>query len=119
LLQRYGLLALTAASSLVGMVALLPFVRGSTVDAVSAMSSSSAALVLYLGLVCTLFGYAAWNVGLRGLGPTRAVSYTYAIPALAVFMGALFLGEPISVWLAVGGALILTGVAVAQRARGA
>ena len=119
LLQRYGLLALTAASSLVGMVALLPFVRGSTVDAVADMTSSSAMLVLYLGLVCTLFGYAAWNVGLRGLGPTRAVSYTYAIPALAVFMGALFLDEPITVWLAAGGALILAGVALAQRARGA
>jgi drug/metabolite transporter (DMT)-like permease len=58
-------------------------------------------------------------VGLRGLGPTQAVSYTYAIPALAVFIGALFLGEPISAWLAAGGVLILAGVALAQRARGA
>ena len=117
LLQRYGLLALTAASSLVGMLGLVPFVRPSTVDAVAEMSASSASLILYLGVVCTLFGYAAWNVGLRGLGPTRAVSYTYAIPALAVLMGALFLDEPITVWLAVGGALILGGVALAQRSR--
>ena len=117
LLQRYGLLALTAASSLVGMLGLVPFVRASTVDAVAEMSASSASLILYLGVVCTLFGYAAWNVGLRGLGPTRAVSYTYAIPALAVLMGALFLDEPITVWLAVGGALILGGVALAQRSR--
>jgi drug/metabolite transporter (DMT)-like permease len=117
LLQRYGLLALTAASSLVGTFALLPFVRGSTVDAVNEISAGSAALVLYLGFVCTLFGYAAWNVGLRGLGPTRAVSYTYAIPALAVLMGAYFLAEPITVWLAVGGALVLGGIALAQRSR--
>jgi drug/metabolite transporter (DMT)-like permease len=117
LLQRYGLLALTAASSLVGTLALLPFVRGSTVDAVNEISAGSAALVLYLGIVCTLFGYAAWNVGLRGLGPTRAVSYTYAIPALAVLMGAYFLAEPITVWLAVGGALVLGGIALAQRSR--
>ncbi len=81
------------------------------------MSASSLALMLYLGLVATLVGYAAWNVGLRGLGPTRAVSYTYAIPALAVLMGALFLDEPITIWLAVGGALIVGGVALAQRAR--
>ena len=58
-----------------------------------------------------------FDVGLRGLGPTRAVSYTYAIPALAVLMGAFFLDEPITVWLAVGGALILGGVALAQRSR--
>jgi drug/metabolite transporter (DMT)-like permease len=117
LLQRYGLLALTAASSLVGTLALLPFARGSTVDAVVDISAGSAALVLYLGIACTLFGYAAWNVGLRGLGPTRAVSYTYAIPALAVLMGAYFLDEPITVWLAVGGALVLGGIALAQRSR--
>jgi drug/metabolite transporter (DMT)-like permease len=117
LLGRYGLLALTAASSLVGMLGLLPFVRASTVEAVGEMSASSLALMLYLGVVATLVGYAAWNVGLRGLGPTRAVSYTYAIPALAVLMGALFLDEPITIWLAVGGALIVGGVALAQRAR--
>jgi drug/metabolite transporter (DMT)-like permease len=114
LLHRYGLLALTAASSLVGMLGLLPFVRPSTVDAIADMSANSAALILYLGLICTLLGYAAWNVGLRGLGPTRAVSYTYAIPALAVLMGAVFLDEPITIWLAVGGALVLGGVALAQ-----
>jgi drug/metabolite transporter (DMT)-like permease len=117
LLQKHGLLALTAALSLVGMLALLPFVRGSTVEAAVDISASSAALVLYLGVVCTLFGYAAWNVGLRGLGPTRTVSYTYAIPPLAVLMGAAFLGESITVWLAVGGALVLAGVALAQRSR--
>ena len=117
LLQKHGLVALTAALSLVGMLALLPFVRGSTVDAAVDISASSAALVLYLGVVCTLFGYAAWNVGLRGLGPTRTVFYTYAIPPLAVLMGAAFLDESITVWLAVGGALVLAGVALAQRSR--
>lgn len=117
LLDRYGLLALTAASSLVGTLGLLPFARPSTLDAVTGVSAADAALVLYLGVVCTLVGYVAWNVGLRGLGSTSAVTYAYGIPVLAVAIGAVVLAEPVTIWLAVGGALVVGGVAAAQRAK--
>jgi len=117
LLGRYDLLALTAATSLVGTVFLLPFVRGGTIDSVAGISPADAVLVLYLGVFSTFLGYIGWNVGLRGLGPTRAVTYTYLISPLAVLLGALFLDEAVTVWLAVGGALVLGGVALAQRAR--
>jgi drug/metabolite transporter (DMT)-like permease len=80
------------------------------------MSAGDLALVLYLGVVCTLLGYVGWNVGLRGLGPTRAVSYAYGIPPLAVLVGALTLDEPVTAWLVAGGALVVAGVALAQRA---
>lgn len=116
LLDRYSLFALTAASSLVGTLGLLPFARPSTVDAVAGISAGDAALVLYLGVLCTLLGYLAWNVGLRGLGSTNAVTYAYGIPVLAVAFGAVLLDETVTVWLAVGGALVLVGVAAAQRA---
>ena len=117
LLDRYSLLALTAASSLVGTLVVLPFVRPSTFDAVVGPSAGDVALVLYLGVLCTLLGYIAWNVGLRGLGSTNAVTYAYGIPVLAVAFGAVLLDETVTLWLAVGGALVLAGVAVAQRGR--
>jgi drug/metabolite transporter (DMT)-like permease len=117
LLGRYDLLALTAATSLVGTVFLLPFVRGGTIDSVTGISTEDALLVLYLGVVSTFLGYIGWNTGLRGLGATRAVTYTYLISPLAVLMGAAILDEPVTLWLAVGGALVLGGVAAAQRSR--
>jgi drug/metabolite transporter (DMT)-like permease len=117
LLARYDLLALTAATSLVGTVFLLPFVRAGTIDSVTGISAEDAVLVLYLGVASTFLGYIGWNVGLRGLGATRAVTYTYLISPLAVLMGAVFLDEPVTLWLGVGGALVLGGVAAAQRAR--
>jgi drug/metabolite transporter (DMT)-like permease len=115
LLGRYDLLALTAALSLFGTLALLPLADGSTLDAVRGISAGDATLVLYLGVACTLLGYVLWNIGLRGLGSTRAVSYAYAIPVIAVAMGALILDEPVTVWLALGGALVVGGVALAQQ----
>jgi drug/metabolite transporter (DMT)-like permease len=115
LLGRYDLLALTAATSLVGTIGLAPFVRGSTVEVVSDRTAEEVALLLYLGLLATLLGYILWNIGLKGLGPTRAVTYAYAIPALAVTFGAIFLDEQVTLWLALGGALVVGGIALAQR----
>jgi drug/metabolite transporter (DMT)-like permease len=115
LLGRYDLLALTAATSLVGTLGLLPFVGRSTIESAEHASAGDAALLLYLGLLATLVGYVLWNLGLRGLGPTRAVSYTYAISPLAVLIGAAVLGEPLSVFLALGGALVVGGIALTQR----
>jgi drug/metabolite transporter (DMT)-like permease len=73
--------------------------------------------VLYLGIASTFLGYIGWNTGLRGLGATRAVTYTYLISPLAVLFGGVLLDEPLTTWLAVGGVLALGGVAAAQRAR--
>ena len=118
LLGRYDLLALTAATSLVGTVGLAPFVRRSTADTVAAATMSDAFLLLYLGLLATLIGYVLWNAGLKGLGPTRTVTYAYAIPPLAVAFSAIFLDELVTIWLAVGGALVVGGIALAQRPAG-
>ena len=114
LLGRYDLLALTATTSLVGIVGLASFVRGSTVETVTDPTVSEAALLVYLGVLATLLGYIFWNVGLKGLGPTRAVTYAYGIPPLAVAFGAIFLDEPVTVWLALGGVLVVGGIAAAQ-----
>ena len=117
LLGRYDLLALTAATSLIGTVGLTPFVRASTVDTVVDATASEAALLLYLGVLATLLGYILWNAALKGLGPSRAVIYMYAIPPLAVTFGAIFLDEPVTIWLVLGGALVVGGIAAAQGVR--
>jgi drug/metabolite transporter (DMT)-like permease len=117
LLSRYDLLALTAATSLVGIVGLAPFVRTSTVETATDPTGREVLLLLYLGVLATLLGYIAWNIGLRGLGATRAVAYTNANSPLAVAFGAIFLGEPVTVWLAFGAALVVGGIAAAQGVR--
>ena len=116
LLGRHDLLALTAATSLIGIVGLLPLIRGSTIETVTDASATEAALLLYLGVLGTLLGYIAWNIGLRGLGPTKAVAYTYAISPLAVLIGAVVLDEPVTLWLVLGGALVVGGIVAAQGA---
>lgn len=114
LLGRYDLLALTALTSLVGMLGLLPFVRSSTIHTAADITGTDAARILYLGVLATLLGYIGWNVGLRAIGPTRAVAYTYAISPLAVVIGAVALGETLTPWLVLGGVLVIGGIVAAQ-----
>ena len=72
--------------------------------------------MLYLGVVSTFLGYIGWNVGLRGLGATRAVAYTYVISPLAVAFGAVLLDEPVTPARR-RRRLVVGGVVAAQRAR--
>ena len=88
--------------------------RASTVDTVVDASAKELGLLLYLGVLATLLGYIGWNLGLRGLGPTRAVAYAYGISPLAVLMGAVFLDEPVTVWIALGAVLVVGGIAAMQ-----
>jgi drug/metabolite transporter (DMT)-like permease len=115
LLGRHDLLALTAATSLVGTLGLLPLLRPRELGGVAEASAAEVALVLYLGVLATLLGYIGWNVSLRGLGPTRAVAYTYAISPLAVLIGAVVLDEAVTLWLVLGAVLVVGGIALAQR----
>ena len=114
LLPRYGALAVTAAASLIGTAALVPFASGATVSRVSHLDAGGVALLLYLGLAATLAGYIAWTRGLRQLEASRTIAYLYGVPVVAIIIGALTLGEHVTVWLGLGAALVVAGVALAQ-----
>jgi drug/metabolite transporter (DMT)-like permease len=118
LFPRYGAIALTAAASLVGTAVLLPFARASTVESVAGASLRDLALILFLGLASTLGAYLAWTKVLEAIGPARSAVYINAVPPLAVAIAAVTIGETITPWFAVGGALLVAGVVLAQRADG-
>jgi drug/metabolite transporter (DMT)-like permease len=114
LLPRYGVLPVTAAASLIGTAALIPFASGATLRRASHLDAGGVALLLYLGLAATLAGYLGWSRGLRQLEASRTVAYLYVVPVVAIVMGALTLGEHVTVWLGLGAALVVAGVALAQ-----
>jgi len=114
LLHRFDAVAVSAATSLVGTAALLPLGASGTAGRLGEAGAGDLALVAYLGLVCTLAGYVLWTIGLRWLDPSRAVAYLYGVPVVAVAVGALTLGESVTGWLALGGVLVVAGVALSQ-----
>jgi drug/metabolite transporter (DMT)-like permease len=75
------------------------------------------ALATASGAIASGVGYSLWYAALRGLTTTRAAVVQLSVPVLAAASAVAFLGEPISVRLALSGVSILGGIALVLRAR--
>ncbi len=63
-----------------------------------------------LGIVCTGFAYVLYFRLIARAGATYAASVTLLIPMFGVLWGAMFLGEPITPSMVVGGVIVLLGI---------
>lgn len=114
--------AATAYEMVIGgaVMAMVGLLRGEASGLSLAQVSGRSWLALaYLGAFGSLVAFTAY-VWLLGNAPVSQVStYAYVNPAVAVVLGALILGEPITVAVLIGGAVILVAVAVvvAEEAR--
>jgi drug/metabolite transporter (DMT)-like permease len=66
-----------------------------------------------LAFVCTGLAYILYFRLIAHAGPANAVAVTYLVPIFAVLWGGLFLGERVTVSLALGCAVIFVGTALA------
>jgi drug/metabolite transporter (DMT)-like permease len=79
---------------------------------IAASTPSSWIAFAYLVLVGSVVAYSAY-VWLLARAPLSLVTtYAYVNPAVAVALGALFLGEPLTVYVVIGGTVIIAAVAL-------
>lgn len=77
------------------------------------MPSQSAWLaVIVLGVFCTGLAYLLYFRLIANLGPSRAITVTFAIPAFGIFWGSLVLDEAMSLLMLLGAILVVTGCAL-------
>ncbi len=69
------------------------------------------------GLFANVVAYLAWMRAVQLLGPSRAGVWQNLAPVIGALGGYLFLGERLSAPAFLGGALVLLGVTLTQRAR--
>jgi len=72
-------------------------------------SPSVLASLVTLGLVCTALAYVLYFALITEAGATRAAIITYVNPAVAVLLGVLVLGEPLTLGTVLGFGLIVLG----------
>jgi drug/metabolite transporter (DMT)-like permease len=74
-----------------------------------------AANVLALAVGSTAIAYLLYFKLIANIGPARALTVTFLIPLFGVLWGYLFLGEPLTINMLMGGSLILGGTWLAMR----
>lgn len=79
------------------------------------IGAASWASALLLGVLCTGIAFVFYYRLIARVGASRTSTVTYLIPLFGVIWAWLLLGEPLTLTMAVAGALILAGVGLSQR----
>ena len=77
------------------------------------VTAAGAALGVISGMVTSGLGYALWYGIIPALGAGRAAAAQLTVPVIVLILGALLLGEALTLPLAVAAAVILAGVGLA------
>lgn len=119
-LGRLGASRTTTAAMFLGWLMLAPlFAQERGWRALQALSPAGWGSVLFLGIGCSGLGYLFWYEALEHLEPSRVAAFLYLEPLVTLCAAMLLLGETIHVTTVLGGVLVLSGVILVQRARGA
>ncbi|HEY1329132.1 MAG TPA: DMT family transporter [Casimicrobiaceae bacterium] len=106
-------IAIAAWSQLFAGALLLPLAMPSRVA--GPVDFTVAVNLLLLGLVCSGIAYLLYYRLIRDIGPTRALTVTFLMPAFGMVWGALLLHESITAGMVAGAALIVAGTAAVLR----
>lgn len=115
-LRKYSALQFTTYAIWAGTLCLFPFATD-TFDAMLKAPLSATLAAIYAGVFSGAIAYVSWSYMLAHLSAARAGSYLTIIPVLAMFIAWLLLGEVPTLVAIVGGAIVLLGVVLINRAR--
>lgn len=107
--------AITAAALVYGAALVLPLGALELAQGLPTITTEGVLAVLFLAFFASALGYWLWSYGLSRLEAGRASTYLNLLPLVAVISGALVLGERVGPIELAGGALILSGVALAGK----
>ena len=71
--------------------------------------------VLYLSLLCSVFAYICWNRSMKCEKASNVAMFLYFVPVVTAIMAWFLLGEVITIFTIIGGALVIIGVYLAER----
>jgi len=114
-IARFGSVSANVYATAIGALLLLPvtFVGGAWA-ALRRAPVQAWGSIAYLSLVATVLGFVLFYEGVRLIGAGRASSFALLVPIFGVLSSVLVLGERLHPSLALGGAVVLAGLWLAE-----
>jgi drug/metabolite transporter (DMT)-like permease len=110
-LKSVSTLTATTYSCLMGCLMLLPIaLQEGLLNDLPKLSLSAWLSTIYMGALGTVIAFIWYSDGIRKLGASRTAIFTNLVPTSAVLMGVIGLGESLSLAIAIGGTLVISGV---------
>jgi len=108
--QNIAALAMLAS---IGFLLIISVMEGG-LSGVVRISATGYAVILFIGISSAL-GYFGWLWALKYMSPTRVTMYLSLSPITSAFFGVIFLSETLTISLAVGTLLVISGLLLALR----
>jgi drug/metabolite transporter (DMT)-like permease len=115
LVKKYGALHVAIWAGVTGTVMLLPLLSGNFFVQVETLSMWGWISVLYLSIVSTVLGYLVYYTLVSRGAVSRLSIQLYLIPIVSVVGGILLLGETVTIYTVLGGAIMLSAITLVIR----
>jgi len=116
--DQLGALTVTAAVTLIGAAWMTPvgvLEMQRTGFSLAEITPTAWAAVTYLGAACNFLAVLLYFTALQRTESQKVGVYLYSIPPMTAVAAAMVLGEPITLGLIVGTALVIAGVSLTER----
>ncbi|MFN0149754.1 MAG: DMT family transporter [bacterium] len=114
-IRRLGSARATTAAMFLGWAMLIPFfVASHGWREYAALSASSIAAILFLGIGCSGLGYLFWYAALERLEVSKVAAFLYIEPLVTLVAAVALLHETVTPTTIIGGVILLIGVAIVQ-----
>lgn len=116
IIKKYSALYLIAISCTVGWIALFPiaFVF-EDINSIYSLSLNSWSILIYLGVFSSGITYFLWNYALSKKDASEISVFVFLVPVIAIAIGALFMGEEITLYTLIGSVLIIFGIYLTEK----
>jgi drug/metabolite transporter (DMT)-like permease len=113
LVSKYGSAPTTIWAGLLGTSMMLPLLSTSFFSQVESLPLDGWISVLYLSILSTVLGYTLFYTLVSHKAVSKLSIQLYLVPIVSVVGGVLLLGESVTAFTAIGGAMMLAAVALA------
>ncbi len=111
LLREYDAITITTYAFIMGTMFFIPFLHFSI-----KISLKSWACILYLSILCSVFGYIVWYKALEKMDASKVAIYLNLIPLFSIILAFFILNEKITSSIIIGAILIMIGIYLTEKA---